>query len=596
MPFPHLCLSRPERAPLRRTALLLLALLALASLPAQAAITSKNDTVPLEKTWNPQPAADDILLPMPCNLQLALRAVAVPGGDLLNDRRFSMGIASTDDHRQLYERRFEAHIAAPFTPADLPAAWQKTVNARAADGYAYYFIGKYEISEQQWAAVMNESCPAAPVADADRPHRELSWYDAQRFLQKYNAWLVQNHADMLPHFADNPKNIGFLRLPTEEEWEFAARGGANVREEDREHSDMFPLNGGKLEDYALFTAAVPVHEPAPIGARKANPLGLYDTAGNVKELVDGFFRFSVADMRGDGEVYRRLHGAAGGVLCKGGSFRSDEQGVLPGWRDEVPQYTSGGESRPTDLGFRLVLSGLNVPSGKRLETLVAEAASQRLAPAAPAQAAPAPKPAEPVQQDSAVTLNPSGNPLTELEKISEAAATPEMRNNLAQLRGLLEDQRSAQERQRGEILENAVRALLYQEETLRSFAYRYAVVNGQLQKYLHMAGAKKDDANAVNSRKALDEYFQQLGTAANFYKSSLHRISQAPQESTARLLAQLRHEYAGADVLNTHMRQNIDALEKHLNDARRKGIDALTKKQLCKDIIPAQHFKELPFK
>ena len=68
-----------------------------------AAIRSKADTIAPEKTWNPQPAQDDILLPMPCGLKMALRAVAVPSNEILHDRLFYMGIGSgSEEERRIY--------------------------------------------------------------------------------------------------------------------------------------------------------------------------------------------------------------------------------------------------------------------------------------------------------------------------------------------------------------------------------------------------------------------------------------------------------------------------------------------------------------
>ncbi|MDE7372325.1 MAG: hypothetical protein K2N07_11430, partial [Desulfovibrio sp.] len=66
----------------------LLPLLLLIPRPALAAFTSANDGVAVESAWNPAPAKDDIVLPMPCGLSLTLRAVAVPAGGLIKDRTF----------------------------------------------------------------------------------------------------------------------------------------------------------------------------------------------------------------------------------------------------------------------------------------------------------------------------------------------------------------------------------------------------------------------------------------------------------------------------------------------------------------------------
>ena len=572
---------------------LLAAAISLPALPVHAAIGKKDEAVSPEQASNPKPEAHDILLPMPCGLHMALRAVAVPG-ELLQDRRFTMGLGDTEEERRLYERRFEAHIAAPFTPADLPADWTSRLDEGAANGYSFYFLGKYEVSQYQWDAVMNATCPAEPPPGGDLPKREISWFDAQDFLRKYNAWLVDERPDSLPRFAGT-KNIGFLRLPTEEEWEFAARGGIRVREEDRENDDFFPLAGGKPADFGVFSdqAQTPVHEPSAIGSRKPNPLGLHDTAGNVKEMVDGFFRFSVSDMRGENEVFHRLHGASGGILCKGGSFRGNEREVLPGRRDEVPLYTADGESRPTDLGFRVALSGLNVPSGKRLDDLRRQENA-----GGPAPAATPPEPPT-ANQAEGFKINPKADPVSELKRLAGVAPV-ELRDDLDQLHVMLADRQSAQERQRVEALENSARSLLYQAETIRSFAVRYFGLHGQREGIIvtnkkgELVMKKLTSAQKKRVERELDEFYQVILTAANQYKRTLAQVSGGAQVELDHIMSLFRRQYSGKDSLDSHMRGNIDILEKHLKTARAQGLDKLEQKQICRDIIPEEHLKALP--
>ncbi|MDE7242233.1 SUMF1/EgtB/PvdO family nonheme iron enzyme [Desulfovibrio sp.] len=572
---------------------LLLLLLLAGAQPALAAFTSANDGVPVESAWNPVPAGDDIALPMPCGLSMTLRAVAVPSGGLIKDRTFSMGVVNAQEgERQIYERQFDGHIAAPFTSADLPAAWGIATGGtgKKAAGDTFYFIGKYEVSRLQWDAVMRAvsddgsvdeaACPVkgktAP-AGANLPQGGVSWFDAQQFLQKYNAWLVREHPGSLPHFAGT-KNVGFLRLPTEEEWEFAARGGAGVAPEWWADKDVFPLAEGKaLKDYGVYSADGALSGPSPIGSRNANPLGLHDTLGNVREMTDGFFRLSIADMQ-SGMVRHRLHGAAGGVLVKGGSFRSDEAGVAPGRRDEVPLYTAQGPSRPEDLGLRLVLSGINIPNAERLETLRKE------------ERAPAQKPG---------TVQAGRTPLEAVEALS--AAAPALKPQLDQLRAMLEDQESAATRERAATLEHEYRSLLYQAETLRAFAFRYSAAHRQEEKIREMLKKNSDAATKKQLEQLraevagdLKDYLDSLRMGAGYYKTSLGLVGAAPETETERLAAQARREYGGAGVFNTHMKQNIDVLEKWLSEARSKGAASLSVKAILKGILPEQHYKVLP--
>ena len=169
-----------------------------------------------------------------------------------------------------------------------------------------------------------------------------------------------------------------------------------------------------------------------------------------------------------------------------------------------------------------------------------------------------------------------------------------MQANLHKIRAMLADRQSAQERQRVAVQENTARALLYQAETLRGFAFRYFYLHGKMQDYL----AKNRDKDTTKARQLfqeqLDEYYQLLLTAANYYKSTLGRVSGVNPAEQTRIMDQFRQEYSADDTLSRHMRENIAKVEKHLKTARNRGVDALGQKQVCRDIIPSEHLKLLP--
>ena len=163
---------------------------------------------------------------------------------------------------------------------------------------------------------MDNECPGWDVrftSDDPRPITDISWFEAVEFTRRYTEWLLKNRPDALPSLGAG--RTGYLRLPTEAEWEYAARGGHLVTESEMNQEDFFPLNNRTYSDYAVYTgadAAKPTEKLAWIGTRCANPLGLFDTAGNAAEMLLDPFRFSI-DFR--------LHGAAGGFVVKGGSYR-----------------------------------------------------------------------------------------------------------------------------------------------------------------------------------------------------------------------------------------------------------------------------------
>ena len=178
-----------------------------------------------------------------------------------------------------------------------------------------YYIGKYEVTQGQWKRVMGNNPSvyqgaAAGGVDTDTyPVENVTWSDAQAFIQKLNA-LEKTRA---------------YRLPTEFEWEYAARAGA---EDDITWSDIrrVAFIGGNLR-------------PQPVGKMRPNAWGLYDTLGNVWEWVQDFYNEKIF---ADPTPARsgREH------VLKGGGFIADV-------KNATYMTHAGGPGSKFDNGFRL---------------------------------------------------------------------------------------------------------------------------------------------------------------------------------------------------------------------------------------------------
>ncbi len=283
---------------------------------------------------NPQPLDDDLLLPMPGGWVMALRPVCVGGGGYFAWKRFRMGDPSG------------GYRESPTTIA-LGGAF-RLQEENHTDNWCFY-LGKYEVSEGQYRAVTGND---AGSRGEQYPARTISWFDAQDFLHRYNEWLFANAMDKLPRYGGIP---GYLRLPTEAEWEFAARGGNRV---DAAHFDRkTPYPPGKLPDYEWFSGPSSSHNKVrKIGLLRPNPLGLHDMLGNVAEMTRSLYQV---------EYYQ---GRSGGFVARGGHYLTDAKRIRSSMRSEQEFYAfdrRSGRPKPSrkqTLGFRVVLSSLVFPS------------------------------------------------------------------------------------------------------------------------------------------------------------------------------------------------------------------------------------------
>lgn len=266
----------------------------LGCVPKQVKLTegTKEEITLIEETYKKQPSSSASSITIPVKDGISIEMVKVEGGT------FMMGA----------------------TP-EMKNSWTEERPIHQVTLTNDYYIGKYEVTQSLWCALMDNN-PSYFKGD-NLPVEQVSWDDCQKFINKLNDITGRK-----------------FRLPTEAEWEYAARGGKKSR--------GYQYSGGnKISDVAWYSSNSE-HKTQPVGLKLANELGLYDMSGNVDEWCFDRFGFYSALSQ------TNPLGADDGIcrVYRGGSW--EQTAGFCRSSDRSNYGTS--KNRIYNLGFRLALS------------------------------------------------------------------------------------------------------------------------------------------------------------------------------------------------------------------------------------------------
>ena len=228
-----------------------------------------------------------------------------------------------------------------------------------------FYMGKYEVTQAEYEKYCSYggNSPSLSYGDGDNyPAYYVSWYDALVYCNKRSmaegltpCYSISGSTDPkdwgeVPTSSNNTWNANGYRLPTEAEWEYAARAGDNT-------VDSLTYSGTsdekKLDEYAWYdsNSTIKTHE---VGTKSPNEFGLYDMSGNVWEWC---WNWHTDSYNAETEGGSNPTGASSGLyrVSRGGGWDGNSSNCAVSYR----YYSSPNNRYGFSLGFRVVRASFN---------------------------------------------------------------------------------------------------------------------------------------------------------------------------------------------------------------------------------------------